>query len=271
MSSFRSVNLLDIRPVCLISFALKTHRRFPLILVAHRDEFYKRDTAAMHWWKNDMGDSVILAGKDNVGGGTWFGVSPLGKWAAVTNYRERHPERPDVQTRGRLVLDYLSGDAQPTEYLKGVAGDSQKYNGFNLLVGKSAEVYWFSNRDPNPADPSPLPLGVYGLSNHLLNTDWPKVQLAKQCLTDRITSDEIEAADLVDVLFDESRPPDDLLPDTGVEPEMEKLLSSMFIESESMNYGTRCSTAMTISNDAKFSVAELTYPERKLAEFTFET
>lgn len=224
----------------------------------------------MHWWMDRGGEPLMLAGKDNVGGGTWFGVTKSGKWAAVTNFRERHPERPEVWSRGKLAFEYLTGNQKPADYLNSVAGDAQKYNGFNLLVGQTTEVYWFSNRNPDPPSvPVPLGLGVYGLSNHLLDTDWPKVQLAKQCLTDRITSDEINASELVDVLFDESRPPDDLLPQTGVEPKLEKLLSSMFIESESLKYGTRCSTALTISKEGKFSVAELTYPEKTLVQFEF--
>jgi len=237
----------------------------------------------MHWWPPGDAEKRILAGKDEIGGGTWFGVSEFGKWGAVTNFREPHPDRPNVRTRGELVTDFLLSDILPSEYLKLVNEKKHQYSGFNLLVSDGAEVYWYSNRaEAEAIEFKPLAPGVYGLCNHLLNTPWPKVQLAKENLGQRLESKEaLRVTSLLDTLHDESRPPDDELPSTGVKLEAERILSSMFINSIAMDYGTRCSTAMTItgSKDAAtkvgpattISVAEMTYPSRSVAEFRFKT
>lgn len=60
--------------------------------------------------------------------------------------------------------------------------DKELYDGFNLLCGTAEEVWYFSNRDPS-GTPRRLDRGhVYGLSNSLLDTPWPKVVRGKTLL-----------------------------------------------------------------------------------------
>ena len=255
--------------MCLISFALGSHERYPLVLVANRDEFFKRPAEPMSWWKNNLAKPTILAGRDEAGGGTWFGINEAGRWAAVTNYREPHTER-DVRTRGELVTEFLFSDVPAADYLQNVKHRSSDYNGFNLLVGQLDEVYWFSNRAVDSAKPlCPLNKGVYGLSNHLLDTPWPKVELARNCLAEKLASDFLAPEQVVLTLHNESRPDDSQLPETGVDLETERMLSSMFIEDQVRQYGTRCSTALTISVEQEIKIAELTFPERSMVQFSF--
>ncbi|MFK7766773.1 MAG: NRDE family protein [Mariniblastus sp.] len=258
--------------MCLIAFAHQTHPQYRLVLVANRDEFYDRESSAMHWWPDD--DS-ILAGRDEVAKGTWLGMNRSGKWSAVTNFRGPSPagsfENPaNPISRGDLVKNYLAGDDSAQQYREKIKTKLEKFSGFNLLIGDRENVFWISNRNQltGKLDDGPLAPGLYGLSNHLLDTDWPKLTLAKQRLEDRMLKFD-SSVELIDTLQDQTRPSDDRLPDTGVGLEKERLLSSMFIESKPFNYGTRCSTVLTISNDNEISVFEKTYPSNTIVEHRF--
>jgi uncharacterized protein with NRDE domain len=90
-----------------------------------------------------------------------------------------------------------------------------------------------------------LERGVHGLSNAGLDTPWPKVAALKSRMSDAIASAESVDAlslQLFDALADDTRAPDEALPDTGVPLEWERTLSAAFIRTPDMSYGTRCST-----------------------------
>ena len=166
--------------MCLIVFAYKLHPKYPFLLLANRDEFYNRPTESLHYW-TDAPD--IYAGRDLVGGGTWLGITHSGRFAAVTNYREVGAKRGTF-SRGNLVSDFLKSNASVDDYLESVKSDSTKFSGFNLLVGtfseETSELGYFSNREEKIKI---LDAGIYGLSNHLLDTPWQKVSKAKSDLS----------------------------------------------------------------------------------------
>ena len=243
------------------------------MLVANRDEYYQRESSAMHWWSDTQSsrNPGWLAGRDDVAGGTWLGIARSGAWAALTNFRESGSDRPDAKTRGELVTSFLREQQSPTQFIKDLQRSRQDYNGFNLLMSKPGQgIFCLTNR-VNEADlrVESLQPGIYGLSNHLLNSDWPKVELAKASLAARIEHEEIRPSELVRALFDNTHPDDKQLPDTGVGLEKERLLSPMFIASEELQYGTRCTTAVTITHGGEIAVAEQTYPSGSLVEFEF--
>lgn len=252
--------------MCLIVFAYKTHPRYELILAANRDEFYSRPTAPAAFWKDAP---EILAGRDLVAGGTWLGVTQTGRFAAVTNYREPFALRAE-KSRGNLVSEFLVGRETPANYLKTLKKHDFEYSGFNLLVGdfsgKESEIGYFSNR--NDAFPV-LPAGIYGLSNHLLNTPWHKVLLAKKMLAENIANSETVSPDaLFEILQNRELAKNEDLPETGGAFELEKLLSPVFIESE--NYGTRCSTVVLIEKNGRVSFQEKIYKPEFVPASSFE-
>jgi uncharacterized protein with NRDE domain len=230
--------------MCLALFALHTHPRFPLIIAANRDEFYERPTAAAGFW----GESPwILAGRDLKEGGTWLGVTRSGRFAAVTNYRDPREFGENRRSRGLLVRGYLESTEPPIDYLAHVGREAGAYNSFNLVVGTPREAAYFSNRG---GAARPLGPGVYGLSNHLLDTPWPKVERLKAALFDMLSQDKPGLVQgLFRILADGYRPADDELPHTGVGLEWERLLSSAFIKSE--NYGTRSSTVFLVNDEGQ--------------------
>ena len=241
--------------MCLIVFAYRKNPQYPLILLANRDEFYNRPTESLHYWK-DAPD--VYAGKDLVGGGTWLGITRGGRFAAVTNYREAGAQRGTF-SRGNLVSDFLKNSESVADYLESVKADSTKFSGFNLLVGtfseETSELGYFSNRDE---EIKILDAGIYGLSNHLLDTPWQKVRKAKADLSEILAiNQKAQTEQFFTLLQDKTPAPEQDLPDTGVGLELEKILSPMFIETPV--YGTRCSSVVLYDEIAGLTLTERTF------------
>jgi len=234
--------------MCLILFAWRVHEKFPLILAANRDEFTERPSAPAAFW-DDAPD--ILAGRDLKRGGTWFGITRTGRLAAVTNYRDPASLKQDAPSRGELVSDYLRGREKPEIYLRRIEPSATRYNGFSLLVGDFSELVYFSNR----GEARRLTPGIHGMSNHLLDTPWPKVERGKQALGELLVKRKDPSPEaLLELLASRSRPPDESLPDTGVGLEWERVLSPFFIESPA--YGTRCSTVLLVDREGMVTFVE---------------
>ncbi len=234
--------------MCLILFAYNVHPSYRLVLAANRDEFYDRPSQSADFWPNHPN---VLAGIDLQEKGAWLGVTQEGKFAAITNYRDPAAWKNKAPSRGKLVSDYLTGASNPEKYLKKVSGHSQAYNGFNLLWGDEDNLWVYSNR----GDAQKLPPGIYGLSNHLLDSPWPKVQRGKRLLKKALAEkgDQLEAA-LFALLADRHVPPDNKLPETGVTVEWERILAPIFITSPV--YGTRSSTVLLMAKNRRVRFVE---------------
>jgi uncharacterized protein with NRDE domain len=238
--------------MCLVLLALSYHPEYPLVLAANRDEFYDRPTAPARFWADNPS---ILGGRDLNAGGTWLGVDRRGRLAAVTNYRQGERETPAPRSRGLLVSDFLTGDTDPLEYMERVQRDAGFYNGFNLIAGDASQFCYYSNREGRVQQLGP---GVYGLSNHLLDTPWPKVTATKSAFGAVLKGGGPQLVeDLFGLLSNRDRASDGQLPATGVGPEWERLLSSAFIASD--NYGTRSSTVVLVGREGKIVFLERSF------------
>jgi uncharacterized protein with NRDE domain len=238
--------------MCLLLMALNTHSTYPLILLANRDEYYDRPSASAAFWKEAP---FVLAGRDLRAGGTWLGITRNGRIAAVTNYRDPSSIKDGAPSRGRLVSDFLLSQEDPTEYLYSLDQETRKYNGFNLIVGDKGQLCWYSNRGKGIQALSP---GIYGLSNHLLDTPWPKVARGTDALA-RLLSEQRAPSleELFHILADRTVADDEALPRTGIELEWERILSPIFIMSPT--YGTRSSTVVLIDAENRASFVEKTF------------
>lgn len=238
--------------MCLILFSYAKQPGYRLILVANRDEFYDRPTRPLAAWQ-DTPD--IYGGRDMQGKGTWLGISRCGRIAALTNYRDPAAQDPQAPSRGMLVSQFLKSTSAPESYLEKVRETGRRYNGFNLLVGDRKGLWYYSNRGDRIEQLRP---GLYGLSNHLLNTEWPKIVRGKKRLERVLTREENWGVDdLFGVLSDRSIAPDDSLPDTGIGLEWERLLSPLFITS--LTYGTRSSSVLLITDSGEVTLEERTF------------
>ncbi len=235
--------------MCLLVLAWQSHPRYRLIVAANRDEFHDRPAAALGWWSEIP---AVLAGRDLRAGGTWMGTARSGRCGVVTNFRELERAASDAPSRGDLVPAFLQGVMPPREYLEELGPRAAQYAGLNLVLGDADALYYFSNR--NGLEPRKLEAGVYGLSNHWLDSPWPKLRRTRARLLELMAVDRVEPDTLFALLAD--RVPADLaeMPDTGLPPDWELALSSPFVVHE--RYGTRCSTVLLVEHDGRTTMCE---------------
>lgn len=245
--------------MCLILVAWQAHGEFPLVVAANRDEFFARPTAAAGFWPG----TDILAGRDLKEGGTWMGVTRSGRFAALTNYRDPAGHADGRASRGWLVADFLKSDASPVEWLGGLVPRRADYNGFNLLAGDLRSSV-LACLESTTGRLHVLEPGIYGLSNHLLDSPWPKVRAAKSALARALTALPDERP-LFELLRDDAVHPDEQLPRTGISLEWERLLSSAFVRAP--GYGTRSSTVLRVSRgDTPAETVAMSFDERTWLE-----
>lgn len=243
--------------MCLINFQLNDHEKYKLILAANRDEEYDRPTDSAKFWEDNKN---ILAGRDLRGTGTWLGITRNGRIAALTNIRNNDELlKTNLKTRGLLVSEYLQEEMKPTDYLRNIRAESDEYSGFNLLVGNSDSLYYLNNYEKEVVT---VKEGIHGLSNHHLNTPWPKVIKGKAALADITSKKDFNVDDLFKLLRNNDTAPPENLPDTGLSEDLETKLSPLFIDTE--NYGTRCSTVILIDKSNNVEFIERTYQHGRM-------
>jgi len=233
--------------MCLIVVGWRVHAAYPLLLAANRDEFHARPTAAAARWPDAP---QIVGGRDLEAGGTWLAVSAGGRLAAVTNVREPGMAK-GARSRGELTRNFLLGSKSALDYAKQI--DSAAYSGYNLLLSDGEELVYASNRDGTPRVLAP---GIYGLSNHRLDSPWPKLEKARTAFAQALATLPDENAFFL-LLTDREIVADDKLPQTGVALEWERLLSAVFVQSAS--YGTRASTVVRQDCAGNFRLHERSF------------
>jgi uncharacterized protein with NRDE domain len=237
--------------MCLLVIAWQVHPRYRLIVAANRDEFHQRPTAAMAKW---AAPDDIIAGRDLRAGGTWLGADRARRFGIITNFRELQRPLPDAPSRGNLIPDYLRGQAGPGSFLQHLSAVARTYSGFNLLLADADSLWYASNRAEQFV--RPLSPGIYGLSNELLDTPWPKLQRVRRRFDPLVTQTGLlSKEELFAILADTTQAGvGDKLPQTGLSTEWEQLLSSPFISNN--EYGTRCSTVVMVEHSGAICLSE---------------
>lgn len=239
--------------MCLLVLAIDCHPEYRVVLAENRDEFFNRPTEPARFWEEAPD---VLAGRDLERGGSWFGVNLQGRWAVVTNYRDFHHRRYSRLSRGELVSRFLKEDENIDHFRSCLEEDDGHYAGLNFIAGERGQIFYFSNTGGGTRILDP---GIYGLSNHWLDTPWPKVSDSKEALKNWVEAGSTDPEPLFDILADRRRASDDKLPDTGVGIEWERMLSSRFIEGE--EYGTRASTLYLVDRSNRAIFIEKSFDE----------
>jgi len=242
--------------MCLILIAHRADPRYRLVVAANRDEFFRRPTAPADYWP---AAPHVLGGRDIEKGGTWLGVATDGRWAAVTNFRDGTSPEPGSRSRGGLVAGYLCGSARAHAYVASMEHSAHEYHGFNLVAGDGAGVHYLSNKNEGPMMLAP---GVYGLSNHLLDSSWPKVERGKLALREALAGTAMPdrlIETMLAALSDRSIAEERELPSTGISNDWETLLSAAFIGAP--GYGTRASTVLLIDHEGEVHFRERSFGE----------
>lgn len=236
--------------MCLILIGIKAHPEYKLIMLANRDEFFKRNATGAHF---NSEAPTLLAGIDLEAGGMWNGITKTGLLAAVTNYRQ-FPLHTDKISRGFLVKDFLTEKFTIDNAIQILDQSASQYNGYNLLYGTVDNLKYYSNRANFLLS---LTGGIYGLSNHLIDTPWPKVQLAKELFMSVLDNETLKTELLFEIMKNKRQFPLSELPETGIGNEMEVKLSSIFIEMP--EYGTRATTLIMVNNKNEVYFEERSY------------
>ncbi len=233
--------------MCIVALAWHVLDDMPLCLISNRDEFYHRPTALLHQWEH----TPIIAGQDLQSGGTWMGVTPQGRWAVLTNFRDGRDKKQYETSRGHLVQAFLESDLLPIRFAQQLEQRQQNFAGFNLFMGTADQAVYMSNRGEAP---QVLANSVYVVSNGLMSDHWEKTRHLRTRFTQEFLpmhqhkTEELSLQHAAwDILEDERKVTTALLPNTGIQPEMEELLSSTFIQSPV--YGTRCSNFLRMTNN----------------------
>ncbi len=183
-----------------------------------------------------------------------MGVNKNGLISMLTNYRDLRNLKADAPSRGHLVSDFLIEEPPSAAYLKEIEQKAEAYNGFNIICGTADELHYYGNYQSGVHEVTD---GIHGLSNALLNTDWPKVERGKSKLANVIDNKHINTESLFELLYDDMKANAEQLPDTGIGFEKEKELSPIFIKSP--NYGSRCSTLLLVDHKGNHTYVERTY------------
>ncbi|MDE0309974.1 MAG: NRDE family protein [Acidiferrobacterales bacterium] len=256
--------------MCVIIVALGQSSRYPFIVAANRDEYYNRPAVAADYWP-DL--PQIIAGRDEQAGGTWLGLSRRGRFAAITNHHEPGRHNSRLQSRGKLVSGFLAADQSVVEYSQLLDDSGQDYNGYGLIFGDFSRLRYQTNRDRQIVD---ITEGVHGLSNHFLNTPWPRVEEGKRRLLKLSQSeDHIDAERIFDILLDsdtagmgQRHPEQDA---STTIPAVDPSRLPIFIRTK--DYGTRSSSVILVSREGMVTFHERTFEpssDRILCQRTFE-
>ena len=237
--------------MCLLFFAANHHPSYRLVIAANRDEYYRRATATARFWADAP---HVLGGRDLEHGGTWLGITRDGRWGAVTNYREVSALQHS-SSRGHLIRDYLVGEVDAEHYIDKIHHRADSYAGFNLIIADATHAVYYSNRG---GDPQVFSEGVFGLSNHLLDSPWPKLTEGKDRLMEILAQDDAVNTQSLFQLLSNQHMAVNGLPDTGVGDEQERLLSPAFIRGH--DYGTRSSTVILVDRKNQVQFIERSFP-----------
>lgn len=156
--------------MCTVVVFRRPGHPWPLIVAANRDENQGRPwrAPARHW--PDRAD--VVAGLDELAGGTWLGVNDYGVVACVLNRPGTLGPADGKRSRGELPLEALDHAEAETAAEALAHLDPQAYRPFNLLVADGRTAHWLAAReDASRMHVEALPDGLSLLTAHDMNAD----------------------------------------------------------------------------------------------------
>ena len=153
--------------MCTLVVLRRPGHAWPLLLAANRDEMVDRpwQAPARHWADRPQ----VVAGRDELAGGTWLGVNDDGVTAAVLNRIGSLGPSVGKRSRGELVLEAL--DHADAEAAAGALADldGTAYRSFNLVVADNRDAFWVRSTGVAKVKVAPVPTGLSMITSGELN------------------------------------------------------------------------------------------------------
>ena len=126
--------------MCTLVLLRRPGHDWPLLLAANRDEMLSRPwrPPGRHWPDRPE----VVAGQDELAGGSWLGINDHGVVAAVLNRRGSLGPAAGKRSRGELVLDALDFEDAASAAAALADLDPDAYRPFNLIVADPVNAYW---------------------------------------------------------------------------------------------------------------------------------
>ena len=131
--------------MCTIIILYRPQHHWPIIVGANRDEMISRswETPGRHWEERPQ----IMAGLDNLQGGTWLGMNNSGLVAGLLNGLHSLGPSEEKRSRGELVLKALEYSTAK-EASESLANNTDNcYRPFNMIITDSKKAYWLDSND----------------------------------------------------------------------------------------------------------------------------
>ena len=128
--------------MCTVVVLRRPRHAWPVILGANRDEMLNRPwkPPARHW--PDRAD--VVAGLDELAGGTWMGLNDSGVVACILNRHGSLGPSPGKRSRGELVLEALD-QIDATDAAAALRDlDPAAYRPFNMLIADNRDAWWLA-------------------------------------------------------------------------------------------------------------------------------
>lgn len=239
--------------MCLLTFKIDTESNYPFVIIANRDEAYKRESAPIHRW-DDM--PHIIGGRDLLAGGTWLAITDSGRFAALTNQPFTKHKPVGLISRGALITDFLNSDISASDYVKELRLNRMKYDGYNLLFGSIDDLYLYDNVLDEFKS---FDQGVHSVSNTKDDLSSFRQSESERQVSKLLVDGKKPDADQLITLFQDRNPNPNfnLFPD-HLEKEMARNSSSIFIRNNK-DFGTVSTTAIIVDRDGHASMKEVRY------------
>jgi uncharacterized protein with NRDE domain len=149
---------------------------WPVLIAANRDEMLGRPwlPPSRHWPDR----AQVVAGKDELAGGSWLGINNDGVVAGILNRFGTLGPAPGQRSRGELVLEALD-HADAADAAKALAAiDPRAYRTFNLIIADDSGAFWLRHADESgrqPVSVTPLKPGLSMIAAGELDDSTPRL------------------------------------------------------------------------------------------------
>ena len=153
--------------MCTLVILRRPDHAWPLLIAANRDEMVDRawQSPARHW--PDRED--VIAGLDELAGGTWLAVNDTGVTAAILNREGSLGPTVDKRSRGELVLEAVDHPDAAVAAEAITELDGSAYRSFNLIIADNRDAFWIRGTEQSKVEMFEIPPGLHMITSRELD------------------------------------------------------------------------------------------------------